>query len=52
MDPGGWMVYFGDAGQVEQRLDVYRRLMESLAARGIRPWMVSVENLRQPFYRR
>jgi hypothetical protein len=52
MDPGGWMVYFGESGQVEQRLDVYRRLMESLTARGIRPEMVSVENLRQPFYRR
>jgi hypothetical protein len=52
MDPGGWMVYFGNSGQVEQKLDVYRRLMESLTARGIRPGMVSVENLRQPFYRR
>jgi len=52
MDPSGWMVYFGNSGQVEQKLDVYRRLMESLTARGIRPGMVSVENLRQPFYRR
>jgi hypothetical protein len=52
MDPGGWMVYFGNSGQVEQKMDVYRRLMESLTARGIRPGMVSVENLRQPFYRR
>jgi hypothetical protein len=52
MDPGGWMVYFGNSGQVEQKLDVYRRLMDSLTARGIRPEMVSVENLGQPFYRR
>ncbi len=52
MDPGGWMVYFGNSGQVQQKLDVYRRLMESLTARGIRPGMVSVENLGQPFYRR
>jgi hypothetical protein len=52
MDPGGWMVYFGNSGQIEQKLDVYRRLMDSLTARGIRPGMVSVENLGQPFYRR
>ena len=52
MDPGGWMVYFGNSGQIDQKLDVYRRLMESLTARGIRPGMVSVENLGQPFYRR
>jgi hypothetical protein len=52
MDPGGWMVYFGESGNVEQKMDVYRRLMESLGARGIRPGMVSVEHLGQPFYRR
>ncbi len=52
MDPGGWMVYFGNSGMINQKLDVYRRLMDSLGGRGIRPGMVSVENLRQPFYRR
>ncbi|MBN1438413.1 MAG: FtsQ-type POTRA domain-containing protein [Anaerolineales bacterium] len=52
MDPGGWMVYFGTSGQIVRKLDAYRRLVDSLTARGIRPGMVSVENLRQPFYRR
>ena len=52
MDPGGWMVYFGNSGMIDQKLDVYRRLMDFLGGRGIRPGMVSVENLRQPFYRR
>jgi hypothetical protein len=52
MDPGGWMVYFGNSGMIDQKLDVYRRLMDSLGGKGIRPGMVSVENLRQPFYRR
>ncbi len=52
MDPGGWMVYFGNSGSINQKLDVYRRLMDSLSGRGIQPGMVSVENLRQPFYRR
>jgi hypothetical protein len=52
MDPGGWMVYFGTSGNVDQKLDVYRALMESLGARGIRPGMVSVENIAQPYYRR
>jgi hypothetical protein len=52
MDPGGWMVYFGNSGMINQKLDVYRRLMDFLTGRGIRPGMVSVENLRQPFYRR
>jgi hypothetical protein len=52
MDPGGWMVYFGKNGDVDGKLDVYRRLMESLGARGIRPGLVSVEHLGQPYYRR
>jgi hypothetical protein len=52
VDPGGWMVYFGKSGHIEEKLDMYRRLMDSLAGRGIRPGMVSVENLQQPFYRR
>jgi hypothetical protein len=52
MDPAGWMVYFGNSGDIPQKLDVYRRLIESLTGRGIRPAMVSVENLQQPFYRR
>jgi hypothetical protein len=52
MDPAGWMVYFGSSGDIPQKLDVYRRLIDSLTGRGIRPGMVSVENLRQPFYRR
>jgi hypothetical protein len=52
MDPGGWMVYFGNSGMIDQKLDVYRRLMDFLSGKGIRPGMVSVENLRQPFYRR
>jgi hypothetical protein len=52
MDPGGWMVYFGTSGDIPQKLDMYRRLIDSLTGQGIRPGMISIENLQQPFYRR
>jgi hypothetical protein len=51
-DSDGWTVYFGTSGQIDQKLAVYRRLVDALAARGIHPSFISVENLRQPFYRR
>jgi hypothetical protein len=51
-DIDGWTVYFGTAGEISQKMDVYRRLVSALSAEGIRPAFVSVENLEQPFYRR
>ncbi len=51
-DIDGWTVYFGTTGEISQKMDVYRRLVSALSSEGIRPAFVSVENLRQPFYRR
>jgi hypothetical protein len=52
VDIDGWTVYFGTTGDITLKMDVYRRLVSALSAEGIRPAFVSVENLRQPFYRR
>jgi hypothetical protein len=51
-DANGWPVYFGDFGNIAAKLSVYNGLVESLRARGIRPLLVNVSNVRQPFYKR
>jgi hypothetical protein len=51
-DIDGWTAYFGTSGQIDRKMDLYRRMVNALSAEGIRPAFVSVENLRQPFYRR
>jgi hypothetical protein len=51
-DIDGWTAYFGTSGQIDLKMDLYRRTVSALSAEGIRPVFVSVENLRQPFYRR
>jgi len=51
-DIDGWTAYFGTTGEIDLKMDVYRRLVSALSSEGIRPAFVSVENLRQPFYRR
>jgi hypothetical protein len=51
-DANGWPVYFGDSGNIPAKLTVYSNLVDGLRARGIRPLLVNVANLRQPFYQR
>jgi hypothetical protein len=51
-DIDGWTAYFGTSGQIDLKMDLYRRMVSALSAEGIRPIFVSVENLRQPFYSR
>jgi hypothetical protein len=51
-DIDGWTAYFGTSGEIDRKMDLYRRMVSALSAEGIRPIFVSVENLRQPFYRR
>jgi Cell division septal protein len=51
-DIDGWTAYFGTSGQIDLKMDLYRRMVSALSAEGIRPNFVSVENLHQPFYRR
>jgi hypothetical protein len=51
-DPRGWKVVFGaSVHDVPLKAAVYQSLVESLAARGIRPVFISVEYPDGPFYR-
>jgi cell division septal protein FtsQ len=50
-DPGGWTVYFGTSGNIELKMETYQRLLQKLNAAGIRPAVVDVSDLWQPYYR-
>jgi cell division septal protein FtsQ len=56
-DPGGWSVYFGSAfdatsvNELEQKQLVYQEIVKYLNAKGIKPVLVSVENVHAPYYR-
>jgi hypothetical protein len=45
-------VYFGFSGRIEEKVEYYLRLQDDLNAQGIRPSMISVENLQHPYYHR
>lgn len=51
-DGRGWRGYFGVGQDMAQKLAVYETLVDNLAARGIRPAMVSVESAEAPYYRK
>jgi hypothetical protein len=51
-DSLGWEVYLGNqTSDMEQRLIVYRGVVDYLTYRGIQPELVSVEFLHAPYYR-
>jgi len=50
-DKRGWVVYFGDFDDMEMKLRIYRAILDSLKASGVRPEMISVEYVYAPFYR-
>jgi len=51
-DPNGWQVYFGKSlADINQKLQIYQKLEDSLAEQGIEPSLISVEFLNAPFYR-
>lgn len=52
IDANGWTVYFGFSGPIREKIDCYLRLADDLNARGIRPSLISVENLQHPYYHR
>jgi hypothetical protein len=52
LDAGGMAVYFGTSGQIEQKMEIYRRLSQRFAATGVRPILVDVADIWQPFYLR
>lgn len=51
-DPRGWVVYFGpNAQDMELRLSMYEQTVQFLENKGIRPALISVEFIHQPYYR-
>jgi hypothetical protein len=51
-DSSGMTVYFGTSGRIEQKMEIFRRLAQRFVARGIRPSLVDVQDIWQPFYLR
>ncbi len=49
-DPRGWKVYFGGSGDMQQKVSLYQAIVASLEAKGVRPTLVSLENLEAPYY--
>ena len=48
----GWDIYFGmDVSDVEQKLIVYKAVVQQLKKDGINPAMISVEYIHAPYYR-
>ncbi|MBN1538079.1 MAG: FtsQ-type POTRA domain-containing protein [Anaerolineales bacterium] len=47
----GWSVYFGDARDVDMKLNVYKTLLKKLKRKGISPALISVEYVHAPYYR-
>jgi cell division protein FtsQ len=47
----GWSVYFGDARDVDMKLNVYKTLLKKLKKAGISPTLISVEYVHAPYYR-
>ncbi len=51
-DVGGWVVYFGSQlKDIDQKLLVYQAVADRLNKDGVKPSMISVENLHAPYYR-
>ena len=44
VDTNGWQVYFGDEGDITQKIRIYRALAEQLSDRGVRVAMINLEN--------
>ncbi len=51
-DGRGWRGYFGVGADMAQKLAVYESLVDNLMSRGVLPAVISVENLKAPYYRR
>jgi cell division protein FtsQ len=50
-DKRGWDVYFGDAQDIDNKLQVYKALVKYLQGKEIKPVLVSVEHVWAPYYR-
>ncbi len=47
----GWAAYFGDARDIDMKLNVYKTLLKKLKKGGISPALISVEYVHAPYYR-
>jgi hypothetical protein len=47
----GWEVYFGDVSDMGMKLSVYQALVKKLRQDDITPVLISVENVKAPYYR-
>lgn len=51
-DPDGWQVYIGmDLDNIDLKLKMYKAVVQKLNSDGVKPAMISVENVNAPFYR-
>lgn len=50
-DERGWKVYFGDAQDIEMKLNVYHAMVAQLGAQEIQPSLISVEFVHAPYFR-
>jgi hypothetical protein len=50
-DGRNWRGYFGVGAEMAQKLAVYETLVDNLLSRGIQPMVISVEDLKTPYYR-
>jgi cell division septal protein FtsQ len=49
-DGRNWRGYFGVGANMAQKLAIYETLVDNLLARGIHPSLISVEDVRAPYY--
>jgi hypothetical protein len=52
IDPKGWKAYFGSGGDMVLKVQLYRKISDVLAQRGIAAEVVSVEDPAAPYYRK
>ncbi len=51
-DPGGWNVYIGkDLTDFDQKYAMYQKIASYLSEQGLKPVLISVEQLNAPYYR-
>jgi hypothetical protein len=50
-DKRGWDIYFGDAQDIDNKLQVYKALVKYLLGEKIQPVLISVEHVWAPYYR-
>ncbi len=50
-DSAGWFVYFGDAQEIDLKLNIYQKILRLLDDKDVKPELISVEWVHAPYYR-